>query len=406
MSVLNDPSSSSRVSEITIQRQPVVHPDRSVYGYAIRINVLGSGGTPFAEHEVEHLVDVEYARLDVAMVAGDRPILLRATTRLLSGDLVTPPAPHGIVLELPAALAQRDDAARLVMAARDRGTRFALADYAGTESQDALLGHVDLVKIDIARRSERLGVLVERAHDAGATVIAERADTPELIRIGREAGADLLQGPMFQRAPEPTNRSFTAGELQCLELMQLLSSERIDQAAVVRVVGSDPELAMRVLHLVNSSAYALRRQIDSVHQAVVLVGPQQLAALAMASLIDARPTTIGALWAILTRALACRTLSGVDAGYTVGLLSAVASQQGISPVELISRTGVSPDVADALRDHGGPYGRVLAAVLAHEENDLDGVRETGLEPFDVAHAYLAAVPEALATATSLAVSNR
>ena len=190
------------------------------------------------------------------------------------------------------------------------------------------------------------------------------------------------------------------------ELMQLLSQPHVDQAAVVRVVSSDPELAMRVLHLVNSSSYALRREIDSVQQAVVLVGPQQIAALAMASLIDARPTSVGALWAILTRALACKGISGEDAGYTVGLLSSVASQLGIAPAELVSRTGVSTDVANALLNQSGPYGPVLGAVLAHEENDLDAVRSTGYEPYDVAHVYLSAVPEALATASSLSVSTR
>ncbi len=46
----------------------------------------------------------------------------------------------------------------------------------------------------------------------------------------------------------------------------------------------------------------------------VLVGPRQIAALVMASLIDARPTSLGALWAILTRALACKGISGDDAG--------------------------------------------------------------------------------------------
>jgi c-di-GMP-related signal transduction protein len=406
MSVLNDWGASARASEIAILRQPVVHADRSVYGYAIRINVLDGKGGIFPESEVEHLVDIEYARLDVALLAGDRPILLRATSRLLSGSLVAPDAPHGIVLEIPPALAQRDDAAALVAGARERGMRIALANYRGTEAQDALLAHADLVKIDVSHASDVLAELVDRAHAAGATVIAERADTRDRIHLGRKLGADLLQGPMFQREPAPTGREFSAGELQCLELMRLLSAPHVDQAAVVRVVSSDPELAMRVLHLVNSSSYALRREIDSVHQAVVLVGPQQIAALAMASLIDARPTSVGALWAILTRALACKAISGEDTGYTVGLLSAVASQLGVAPTELISRTGVSADVAAAIQRRGGPYGQALEAVLAHEENDLEGVRATGLEPYDVAHWYLAAVPEALATATSLSVGSR
>ncbi|MDN8907529.1 HDOD domain-containing protein, partial [Staphylococcus aureus] len=93
-------------------------------------------------------------------------------------------------------------------------------------------------------------------------------------------------------------------------------------AAVVKIVSADPELSIRVLHLINSSAYGLRRQIDSVHQAVVLVGPNQLAALATASLVDARPTTVGPLCSMLSRARTMHALSGSDAGYTVGLLSA------------------------------------------------------------------------------------
>lgn len=406
MSVLDGRDSAARVSEITVLRQPVVHPDRAVYGYAIRVVVLDGTGTPFPEHQVEHLIEAEYAKLDFAVLAGDRAVLLRATNRLLTGDLATPTSSHGVVLELSPLLAQRADARLLVDAARQRGARIALADYSGSSSQDELLPQVDLVKIDVARGPDRVSELVSRAHAAGATVIGERADNRERIRLGQQAGVDLLQGPMFQRHPETTGRDFSAGELQCLELMQLLSAESIDQAAVVRVVSSDPELAIRVLHLVNSSVYALRREIDSVHQAVVLVGPQQLAALAMASLIDARPTTVGALWATLTRALTCRSLTGEDAAYTVGLLSAVASQLGVATTDLVSRTGVSNDVARALNEQTGPYGPTLAAVLAHEENDVEGVRATGLEPYDVAHAYLAAVPEALATATSLAVGSR
>ncbi|WP_449386610.1 EAL and HDOD domain-containing protein [Cellulomonas soli] len=327
------------------------------------------------------------------------------TTGIFTGrQRLTPPA-SGLLLEIPLPLAMRDDAVALASALRGTGQRLVLGDYSGTASQDALLPYVDHVKLDTARSADRIATLVERAHHSGAGVIGERADTRERIRLAREIGIDLLQGPMFERNHEVTGRDFTAGELQCLELMQLLSADSVDQAAVVRMVGSDPELAIRVLHLVNSSSYGMRSRVDSVHQAVVLVGPQQLAALAMASLIDARPTTVGALWAVLTRAQTVRALAGSDAGYTVGLLSAVAAQQHYSVDDLVRRTGVSDDIAQALRTSTGPYGPALAAVLAHEENDVEGVIATGLEPFDVAHTYLAAVPEALATATALAISS-
>lgn len=51
---------------------------------------------------------------------------------------------------------------------------------------------------------------------------------------------------MFPREPAPSGREFSAVELPCLELMQLLSQAHVDQAAVGRVVSSDPTIAMHV----------------------------------------------------------------------------------------------------------------------------------------------------------------
>ena len=369
--------------ETTVQRQPVVLPDRSVYGYAVRVLVSGPTGAPLPDEATEHAVETAYKRLDLTGRAGDKPVLLRATSGLLAGTAAVWYDAERLLLEITPALARRPDIDTLLDAATARGSRLALAE-------------VDL------RAGDRVGDLVARAHAGGATVVAEHTDSTERLELAQQAGADLLQGPMFHRDQPVTRRSFSAGELQCLELLRVLSADQVDQQTVVRTVASDPELSMRVLHLVNSSAFGLRREIDSVLQAVVLVGPRQLHALAIASLIDAKPASVGTLWSILTRAITCHTLAGEDVGYTVGLLSAVAAQQAIDLTELVNRTGVSDQLAGALLRHEGRLGQVLAAVLAHEENDTEGVAAAGLEPWDVAHAYLGAVPNALATATALA----
>lgn len=388
--------------ETTVLRQPVVHPDRSVYGYAVRVLVSGPTGASLPDESTEVAVEAAYRRLDLTGLAGDKPVLLRVTAGLLSGTAAVWYDADRLMLEITPSIARRPDVDALLAAATARGSRLALADFDGSLSQDRLLDRVQIVKVDLQRGADHCAELVARAHAAGATVVAEHTDTTERLETAQAIGADLLQGPMFHRDPPVTRRSFSAGELQCLELLRVLSEEQVDQQTVVRTVASDPELSMRVLHLVNSSAFGLRREIDSVLQAVVLVGPRQLHALAIASLIDAKPASVGTLWSILTRAMTCHTIAADDAGYTVGLLSAVAAQQGIDLTELVARTGVSDALSSALLRREGRLGQVLAAVLAHEENDTAAVAATGLEPWDVAHAYLAAVPSALATATALA----
>jgi EAL and modified HD-GYP domain-containing signal transduction protein len=404
MSVLNH--TDRRTSGDTLLRQPVVHADRSVFGYSVRAEVHDVDGTVAPEDLVEDLVDQTYATLDPTTIAGDRPLMMRATTGLLMGRVAAPAASAGIAFEIPAALASLPETAPRLIELRLQGYGLALGDYSGTAAQDALLPFVDLVKVSTARTHDRLEDLITRAHDSDVLVIAERVTTTEAIAFALDLGVDLLQGPMFERRAGGSGRDFAAGELQCIALVNLLSQDSIDHEKVVRCVEADPELSVRVLHMVNSSAFGVRNHIDSVRQAIVFLGPRQLTTLAMASLVDAQPTSIGELWSVLARALACGVLGDSGAAYTVGLLSAVAAQQDLSVDLLVERSGVSDQIAHALRDQTGVYGPVLAAVMAHEENDIEGVTATGLVPSEVASVYLAAVSEAHATATALAGFRR
>lgn len=388
---------------VALFRQAVMEKTHRVRAYALRSAVAAADGGWFAEDEVERLVEAEYSRLDLGKLGGDRPVILRATRKLLAGETALPTSPHGLILEISDALARDRDTRHRAAALRTRGVELVVGDYAATPAQEDLLPMAWAVKVSVRTEPDILRDLTAHAHAEHRKVIAEGATSQGAQRRAWHARVDMIQGPLLNRDPDGPLRTARAGELQCLEVISLLSAPEIDLEAVQRMVAADPELSIRVLHVVNSSAYALHHTVDSLRHAVVLLGPHRLAALAMASLIDARPNAVGPLWAVLTRALACRELTGEDAGYTVGLLSAVASQKRISIESLLATAGVSPEVALALEVHSGPLGAALAAVVAHEENDSATVAATGLDPSAVARAYLDAVPAALSVATALSV---
>ena len=393
---------SARATEVTVHRQPVVRPDRSVYGYAVHVAVRAPLAQAHLSDEWDELVHDRYRNLDLTTLVHQDVAFVRATTAMLLGKVPVLTTLGGLVLEVPRHFAERSDAATHLERLRAAGLGLALIDYQPGAATDRLLPLVDFAKVDLARGLEPAALAVERAHELHTAVIAERVATAAAVSFCATAGVALHQGPLFQTDAPTVPRTFTASQIQCLELMQRLSVDQVDMDRVIRVIGADPELLMRVLTLVNSSAVSPRRRIDSVRQAVIMLGPRPLAALAAAAVIDAQGHSSAELWFMLTRALTCRTLTRSDAGYTVGLLSAVASQLRVEPAELIARAGVSDAVRDAVLTQRGPYGPVLAAVLAHEENTFSGVEATGLAPFDVANAYLAALAAALVTTKSLA----
>ncbi|WP_298461682.1 EAL and HDOD domain-containing protein [uncultured Cellulomonas sp.] len=387
---------------VTVHRQPVVGRDSAVRGYALHVSVrtplLGGAG----DVDVDGLVHDEYDALDLAALTGGAVAFVRATGAMLAGRHPLPAHTGGLVLVVPRGLADDPAVVRDLAALRGAGVGLCLGDYRADPAQTALLPLVDYVSVDLGRGPEAAAGAARHAHAAGVAVLAERVDSERAARFCADHPVDLMQGPLFPRDTTARSRRLTAGQLQCLELMQLLSADPVDQAAVVRMVTADPELSMRVLRLVNLSAFAVRREVDSVAQAVVLAGPQLLAALAVSALVDARTSPASALWFTLARAGACRLLAHHDNAATVGLLSAVAAQLQIAPDELVHRTGVSADVADAVRHRTGPWGAVLAAVLAHEADDPDGVEASGLSPDAVSTAYLTAVTGAFGAAMSLA----
>jgi len=387
--------------EATVFRQPVVRPNRTVHGYAISVLVRPPSTPARSVRGLDDVVHAEYERLDLATLAGTQIVFVRATTAMLVSDWPLPETPGGLVLEIPRVFAAMPDAAAHLVRLTAAGVGLALGDYQPGGDQDALLPFVQFAKVDLELGDALASAAILEAHRAEVAVIAERVDTEAAVEFCATHRVELLQGPLFQRDTTAVEREFTAGELQCFELMRLLSVDELDHNAVVGMISADPELTMRVLHLVNSSSFALSSRVDSVRRAVVLLGPPPLSSLAAAALINAGSYTMSGLWFVLTRAVACRALAGDDAAYTVGLLSAVASQLRIAPAELIARTGVSDDIALALESLSGAYGPTLAAVLAYEENDVEGVEQTGLAQFEVAHAYLDAVTEALGTVTTL-----
>ncbi len=101
---------------------------------------------------------------------------------------------------------------------------------------------------------------------------ATDADPPEdLAEAELAAIVGKLQG--LKPFPEAAKR-----------LLLLIWDPDHDAEAVVGIIQSDPTLSARVLRLINSGVFGLRRKCESVRRSVVLLGSEQVAQIAVAQL--------------------------------------------------------------------------------------------------------------------------
>jgi EAL and modified HD-GYP domain-containing signal transduction protein len=384
----------------TVHRMPVVAMDGRIIGYSVTVDNGEPDGLAVAE--------ALYLDLDLANLVADRYAFLPATPAMLDGYVPTPVVPGRLVLDLPRGYEHTYTAVQQAGALRGLGMALCLADFRGTPAQVALLPFLTFVAVDAAEPG--LAMLVHQAHAVGVRALATRVTTTVDEDLCRAAGIDGIRlGPTGHDVGEiPTQRTsaapgkvLRAGEMQCLAIMHLLVQPEVAVSDVAQVIETDPVLTLRVLHLVNSGAYALVEQVDTVRQAVVLLGPREVWTLVAALALDARPDAMDRLWVILARAMACEALSDDPAGYTVGMLSALATQLGVPVEALLEKVRVSESVADAIRSETGRLGIVLRAVRAHEHSHTAGVLATGSSPGVVSRVYLGCLRDALAIARTV-----
>lgn len=179
-----------------------------------------------------------------------------------------------------------------------------------------------------------------------------------------------------------------------------LLADRADPRAVAQAVESDPVLALRVLHRANTD-HGPSGGVDTVPQALAALGPVALERQVRELAATARPEPMPGLARVLTRALVCQELAGDPTAFTVGMLSGLAAELGMSDDIVVQVAGVSLETADAVRLGSGRLGRVLRGVLAYEASDPGGIARSGLAGVDVYDAYLRCAADAMATAAAL-----
>lgn len=136
-----------------------------------------------------------------------------------------------------------------------------------------------------------------------------------------------------------------------LEVLRLLRSPTSTPGEIARVVQADPGLAVRVLRLVNSPAAGLKRRVDSISHAAVLLGRSGLEnivlGVAVRSSMPANHPELASFWRVAAhRAATARALAQkLDPAYASVCFAGGLLQDLALPLLL----DVKPEYGDILR---------------------------------------------------------
>lgn len=177
---------------------------------------------------------------------------------------------------------------------KEAGYTLAVSSAAPGDGQGELLGLADLIKVDVRGRGpEDLRAQIRELRAlSDAMLLAERIESVQGFSLCKSLGFDLFQGFFFSHLEPDESRKLKARDATRLNLLNELGREDFDILELSRVVAADISLSYRLLRYINSAAFGLRFKIESIRQAIVMLGQRQLRRwLRVVVVQDLTPTT-------------------------------------------------------------------------------------------------------------------
>ena len=373
-------SASHTPTSFYVARQPILDERGRVFGYELLYRQAPGDTACVADGDLASARVLTGAVLDLGLetLTNGRHAFLNVTRPLLLSKIDSLISPEGVVIELLESVEVDKEVITICRDLRARGYQLALDDFVPGSDAEALLPHVSFVKVDVlATPPTVITELGARLSHTNIRLLAEKVETRDVYEQTLGAGYSLFQGYYFCRPVVQSTGALPAQQLAYLRLLAALSKPNLMTIEVERLVKQDVSLSLRVLRSVNSAAYAIRTEIRSIGQALLLLGIDPIrkwtTVWCLAGLSKGATPELATL--ALLRARACELLGEhlpVEQSselFLVGLFSLLDVMLGRTMTDALDGLPLSAVAAQALEGQPNTMRSVLDSVIAYERGE-------------------------------------
>lgn len=241
----------------------------------------------------------------------------------------------------------------------------------------------------------------EEALQACRSLIAKNTNTIvlnipdwESFQQFKQAGANYFHGKFISQANLKHKKNSATNNLVVMELLSQLQNPDVEIDTIEELISRDIALSYKLLKYINSAAFALQREVDSIRHAIVMLGLNTIVSLAnlmLMSNIENKPKDLFMI--AMIRARMCENLSRLhdekkkDIYFTTGLFSVVDALTDSPMDEAIEQLPLISDIKAALIKGEGKLGETLGCCIALQQGSTDHLACPNASQDEIQQAY-------------------
>ena len=399
------------VRDFFLARQPILDRNQALFGYELLFRATATGPANIdTDMAATANVIAHAAHLGLEKVIGDAQGFLNVDAEVIMSDIFVFLPRDKVVLEIVDSLLVTPAIVERVRELTSHGFRFSLDDVV-SDAPDVkmLMPMIEFIKLDMRDMPlPALRHLATTFKKGSKKLLAEKVETGEEYQACLDLGFDYFQGFYFARPAVISGRKLSPSQLAVMELMTLITSDA-DNIDIERAVKRDVTLALNLLRLVNTPGLGTGYRIDSLSQALMVLGRRQLQRW-LQIMLYAEParrgqsmspllmlaTTRGRMLELLAQKLRPGQRNVADVAFTVGIMSLMDTLFGMPMDEIVQQIPVIDEVSDALLRRMGFFGELLhlaECIERMEEADdqvAPALRELAISADDMVELEMAA----------------
>lgn len=390
------------MDQLFIARQPIYDVNKRVFGYELLYRNSEINKASFedgAQASCEKILN-SFMHVGIDNIVGSALAFVNLPTEFITDESLTPMLKEQAVLEILEDVKADEDVINGLKRLKQKGFKIALDDFEYQEDMLPLIKLADFIKIDVIKLSaDEVIQQVNLLAPYNVELIAEKVETHELYNFCEKLNFTYFQGYFLCRPEMLQQKSIPTNKLVILNLINKLQNPDIDAESLEQILVQDITLTYKLLRYINSASFSLRREVDSIKDAIVLLGLNNLknwvSLIMMSRIIDSKPTELIVIGMI--RGKMCELLAENEPPeirhqmFVIGLFSVLDAIMDQPMIDLLDTVILSSPIKMALLDKSGKQGEIYQHVLDYEQSNWDDLIAADIDASSYIHAYSRAV---------------
>lgn len=358
-----------------VGRQPIYNDKMEVVGYEL---LFRTGDTLDSLFKNAHGATIDVAvnafvELGIEQVAGNKAVHINVTPEYFFNPIPLPA--NRVVLEFTQ---QADIEAKhvpYIKQLKSDGYKLAIDNYKMGTHFDKYVELFDILKVNVARRTEwELRNIAKKYPADKFEICGAKIETLEQFNLCKELKFKTFQGYYFARPKVLQGKKVGANELVTLQVISQMQNPDVTYEQLEEIIRKDPILTFKLLKIVNSAVYCLPRTIESIHEALSILGMDALREWVTILVLSSNEVPAKELISMsLHRAKMAETIAK-DLGrkresyFLMGLFSLIDIIYSEEMPKLLKEINVTKEIYNALVNKSGEMGQVLAEIISYEKH--------------------------------------